>query len=293
MSQRCALNETMSKRALSLDSLHILAACVRHGSFSKAAAEFHITPAAVSQRVRELEAKLGVSLFRRHGPRLTATVYALALGQRLEHAFALVQAAVDECRTERFPLRVTCAPSFAARWLIPRLMAYQSLPEANAIALDCSQSVLPGGSFDVAVRNGVGPWPVHGAARLMQIRRTPMLSPTLWPSGSRLTAQSFAKLPLIPDRGWSEWLALAGLGKMQPKFVTTRLPNHELEAQAAVNGVGVALLSPELFKGLIEEGLLIAPFSQSIAGAESYWLLWTKEAAESHFVRWMKAQFSE
>jgi hypothetical protein len=131
-----------------LDSLRILAVCVRHGNFSRAAAELGITPTAVSQRIRALEAQIGIELFSRNGPRLVPTGRAKALGEKLEHALSLMRAAVDDCRRVSHPLRVTCAPTFAARWLVPRLATYQSLPGADAITLNADQNILPRGDFD-------------------------------------------------------------------------------------------------------------------------------------------------
>lgn len=274
-----------------LESLRVLAACVRHGNFSQAAVELGITPAAVSQRMRALEAQLGIKLFRRHGPRLTTTDRAKALGQRLEHALSLMRAAVDDCRRVKHPLRVTCAPTFAARWLVPRLAGYQMLPGANAIALDASQSLSAPGSFDVAIRSGTGPWPHYAAVRLLSEQGTPMLSPKWVPAGSRLTVRKFLRVPLIPDPRWSEWFRLAGVANAKPVFVAARFPNYELEAQAALQGIGAALLSPALFAQFTAEGSLIAPFPWTIEGPNSYWLLWAKESSDAHFVSWMKSQF--
>ena len=275
----------------SLESLRVLAACVRHGNFSKAAAELGITPTAVSQRMRALEGKIGVKLFRRHGPRLTTTARATALGQRLEQALALMRVAVDDCRRIKHPLRVTCAPTFAARWLVPRLGSYQALPGANAIALDASQGLSAPGSFDVAIRSGTGPWSGCEAVRLMSEQGTPMLSPRWVRAGSRLTVRKLLRVPLIPDPRWSEWFRLAGLPNAKPTFVAARFPNYELEAQAALQGIGAALLSPVLFAEFTGQGALIAPFPWAVEGPNSYWLLWSKESSDAHFVGWMKAKF--
>ena len=274
-----------------LDALKVLAACVRHGSFSRAAAELHITPAAVSHRIRALEAQLGVRLFRRHGPRLLTTDRARALGQRVEQAMSLVRGAVEQCRRIKHPLRVTCAPTFAARWLIPRLATYHALPGADAFALDATQTMLPPGAFDVAIRSGVGPWSGYEGVRLLMELGTPMLSPKLAPRGTRLTVRKLLQVPLIPDPRWRDWFALAGVPNATPRFVSTRFPNYELEAQAAVRGVGAALLSPPLFAELTTQGALLAPFPWVVEGPNSYWLLSTDDACESHFVRWIKAQF--
>lgn len=232
---------------------------------------------------------MGVKLFRRHGPTLTTTDRAKALGQRVEQALSLMRTAVDDCRRVKQPLRVTCAPTFASRWLVPRLATYHTIPGADAIVLDNSQAVLPTGSFDVAIRSGVGPWPNCSSAILMGEQRTPMFSPKWAPR--RLTAKKLLELPLIPDPGWSEWFKLAGIPNAKPIFVATRYSNYELEAQAATQGIGAALLSPMLFADLIAQGDLIAPFSLTLEGRSGYWLLWIDESPECHFVRWVKAQF--
>jgi LysR family transcriptional regulator, glycine cleavage system transcriptional activator len=241
-----------------LESLRVLAACVRLGTFSRAAAELGITPTAVSQRMRALEAQIGVTLFRRHGPKL---------------------------------LRVTCAPTFAARWLVPRLVGYQSLPGANPIALDATQSLSPQGAFDVAIRSGRGPWPGYESVRLLSDHGTPMLSPKWVPPGSRMTVKKLLRVPLIPDSRWAEWFKLAGVANAKPRFVAARFPNYELEALAAVQGIGAALLSPDLFAQFMAQGKLVAPFASTVEGPSSYWLLWTTECADAHFLVWMKSQF--
>jgi LysR family transcriptional regulator, glycine cleavage system transcriptional activator len=277
-----------------LESLRVLVACLQHGSFSRAAMQIGLTPAAVSQRMRTLEAQIGVQLFRRHGPKLTATEHARVLGRKLEHAFSLVQAAVEDCRSLRRPLRVTCAPTFAARWLVPRLAAYQRLPGAEEIVLDATQELLPAGAFDVAIRSGTGPWAPWRSLWLLPELGTPMLSPRSWPRSAckgRLAVRDLLELPWIPDPRWREWLALAGMPDARPRFVSTRFPNYELEAQAAVQGVGVALLSPVLFAGLVKEGALVAPFASVVEGPASYWLLFPEERAGSHFVRWIRSEF--
>jgi LysR family transcriptional regulator, glycine cleavage system transcriptional activator len=281
----------MSPRLPPLDSLRVLAACARHGNFSRAAAELGVTATAVSQRMRALEAQIGVQLFRRHGPRLITTDRARALGQRVEQALLLVRAAVDDCRRSRQTLRVTCAPTFAARWLLPRLAGYHALAGANTIALDNTQAVLPPDAFDVAIRSGTGPWPDCDGVKLLTESVTPMLSPRLVPSGTRLTVRRLLKLPLLPAPQWPQWLELAGAAGAKPAYFPTRFPNFELEAQAAMNGVGVALLSPVLYADLVAQGALLAPFPWVVECSSSYWLLRTKGSSESHFARWLQSRF--
>jgi LysR family glycine cleavage system transcriptional activator len=169
--------------------------------------------------------------------------------------------AVDDCRRAKHPLRVSCAPTFAARWLVPRLATYHSLPGANPIVLDTSQAISPAGAFDIAIRNGNGPWPGYSSVRLLAEQGTPMISPKWWPDTTPVSVKRLLKVPLIPDPRWSEWFKLAGVPNAKPQFVATRFPKYELEAQAAVQGVGAALLSPVLYAGVRSQGLLVAPFS--------------------------------
>ena len=281
----------MRKAPPPLESLRVLAACVRLGNFSRAAAELGITPTAVSQRIRALEAQIGVTLFRRHGPKLTTTDRARALGQRISDALNLMHGALDDCRRIKHPLRVTCAPTFAARWLVPHLVSYHTLPGASAIALDATQSLSPHGSFDVAIRSGRGPWPGYESVRLLSDNGTPMLSPKWAPPGSCMTVKKLCRVPLIPDSRWAAWFKLAGIPNAKPQFVAARFPNYELEAQAAVQGIGAALLSTDLFRQFIAQGTLVAPFALTVEGPSSYWMLWTKECADAHFLSWMKSQF--
>ena len=288
---KLSFKSAMSTRLPPLDSLRVLAACVRQGSFSRAAAELGITPAAVSQRMRALEAHMGVELFRRRGPRLTTTARAKALGQGLEQALSLVRAAVDDCRRSKPPLRLTCAPTFAARWLLPRMARYHALAGADAIAMDTTQGILPAGAFDVAIRSGTGPWPDCEGVKLLTESLTPLLSPKLIPRRRRLTVRKLLSLPLLPAPQWPEWFKVAGLPSAKPRYFATRLPNYELEAQAAVSGVGAALLSPVLYAELIAQRALLAPFPWMVECASSYWLLWAKDSCGSHFVNWLRSQF--
>lgn len=282
----------MTLRLPPLDSLRVLAACVRHHNFSRAAAELGITAAAVSQRMHRLEEQLGVRLFGRHGPRLIVTDRAKALGQRVEQALSSVSAAVDDCRRSRRVLRVTCAPTFAARWLLPRLAGYHALSGADSIALDAAQDMRSPGDFDVAIRSGVGPWHGCEGVKLLAEAVTPMLSPRLAPARGRLTVKGLLALPLIPAPQWAQWFEIAGVPNAKARYFATRFPNFELEAQAAASGVGVALLSPVLYADLTAQGILVAPFSWSVPCRSSYWLLWKKGSSEPHFASWLKSQFA-
>lgn len=276
-----------------LDSLRVLAACVRHGSFSRAAQELGLTPAAVSVRIRDLEARIGVKLFHRHGPRLTVSDQGALLGEQMDVAMSLIRSAIDRCRNSQPVLRVTCAPTFASRWLVPRLAEYHTTPGAQPIALDVSADLLPLTSFDVAIRSGTASLPGVSAVELFPELGTPMLSPALLDGEEQLSLERLLELPLLSDSRWSRWFARAGKANATPRFATTRFPTYELEALAAVEGVGVALLSPVLFGDLCRTGTLIAPFRTVVEGPNRYWAIWAPDLPPPHLVQWLTRQLDQ
>ncbi len=204
---------------------------------------------------------------------------------------SLIHSAIDRCRSTQPALRVTCAPTFASRWLVPRLEEYHASPGAQPIALDATAELLPPAQFDVAVRSGTGPWPGLAAVELLREQGTPMMSPALLGADRSVSLARLLELPLIVDPRWTEWFARAGLPNATPRFAATRFPTYEFEALAAVRGVGVALLSPVLFGELCEQGALIAPFDTVVEGPNSYWALWPADSPAPHFVQWLRRQF--
>jgi LysR family glycine cleavage system transcriptional activator len=281
----------MARALPPLESLRVLAACVRHRSFTRAARELGLTPAAVSTRMRALEGQMGVELFHRHGPRLTVSDQGIALAEDIDSALSLMQSAVSRSQSAQRAIRVTCAPTFASRWLVPRLAEYHATPGAQPITLDATATLLAPTQFDVAIRSGAGPWRGFSAVKLLSELGTPMLSPALVRKKERLSVRRLLELPLIPDGRWSTWFELAGLRGAKPKFAATRFPTYELEALAAVKGVGAALLSPVLFADLCRQGDLIAPFDVVLEGPASYWALWPQDCGTPHFVKWLAQQF--
>src|SRR4051812_6590974 len=195
----------MANRLPPLESLRILEACVRHSSFTHAANEIGLSAAAVSLRMRNLEHELGARLFERSGPHLRPTRSAYALAARVAETLRDVHAAVTELRSDTQPLRLTAPPSFASRWLAPRLARYHQQPDAVPIQVDCSAEVRRGGQFDLAIRTGLGSWPGFAIQRLMPVNATPMLSPALAATVRLDSPADLAKLPLLAHDDWPVW----------------------------------------------------------------------------------------
>ena len=272
----------------SLESLRVLEACVRHGSFTNAAAELRITPAAVSARIRNLEADLGATLFERRGPHVTATKTASALAAKVAAALGLIHTALGECRAAAPQLRLTAPPSFATRWLAPRLGHFHALQDAPKVALDVSSDVRDPRSFDVAIRTGEGPWPDFEAIRLFPVEATPMMHPSL--AHELRTPADLARITLIPHPDWPRWFAQAGFGKTRLVLGDDDYPTHEIDAAAALAGAGAALLSPILYADLLREGRLVQPFAHTLVGPAWHYALLQRSDERpgvARFAQWL------
>ncbi|MBX4924947.1 LysR family transcriptional regulator [Rhizobium binae] len=249
-----------------LESLRILEACVSAGSFARAAERLCLTPAAVSLRIRTMEAELGKRLFHRAGRRVVPTTDAVVLAGRVRQALDGIAAALDEFQAAKPPLRVTAPPTFASRWLAPRLSRYPAAA-ISPIEVDVSADIRDPAAFDVAIRTGRGGWDGLEEYRLTPVEATPMLAPSLLGAQRLETPDALADFELLPHPDWDAWFKSAqGRAPRSLRFASVDYPTHELDANAAVAGAGVALLSPSLFRPLLDKGLLIAPFSQVLTG---------------------------
>jgi len=273
-----------------LESLRVFEACARHGNFTRAAEELCVTTTAVSQRIRDLERRLGTLLFQRHGPRVQLTTAGRTLSDGVGNALAILRDSIAESTRSDAPLRVTCTPTFGNRWLLPRLPAYHSRADAEPIIVDISIEQRDPRDFDVAVRSGTGPWSALRSVRLFPIEMTPLMTPDL---AGELTADpaTLTRLPLIPSRLWPAWFALAKISLSEAKFTAAAYSTQDANCIAAENGEGTALLSPRLFSRELERGTLVAPFKHILSAPDSYWLLWHSGRLSS-FTTWLQEQLA-
>ena len=290
------------RRLPPLNALRAFEAAGRHANFVRAAEELSITPAAVSQQVRALEEFLGVRLFARRarGVDLTSggTEYARTLGTLLDQ----IALATERVRLAGQPLRLTIAttPSFAARWLMPRLAGFLDrhpdydvrLSASNALADFARQDI------DIAVRYGTGNWSGLHATLLVATELCPVCSPS-FRRGSR-PLQVPADLPprmlLRLERDeWPRWLAAAGLAQRSAQGA--QFSDIGLLIQAAVTGQGVALGQSVIVADDLAAGHLIEPFKLRIPSGMGYYLAALPEtfrrAPVVAFHRWLKHELAE
>lgn len=276
----------------SLESLRIFAECVRSGSFASAAENLFLTSAAVSLRIRTLERELGKALFVRRGPKVTPTSAALALASRIDRAIGEIDFALGEFHRAGPLIRITAPPSFASRWLVPRLARYQSDHPDVAIELDVSMDIRSKDAFDIAIRTGTGFWPGFRARALFPVDLTPMLSPALADRSRLAQVSDLAELVLLPHPAWPQWFQAGGANGLRFRYSTIEYPNHELNADAAVAGEGVALLPRSLFEAMLEDRKLSAPFDHVLVVDWHFALLHDGEMRPepTAFVDWLCAE---
>jgi LysR family glycine cleavage system transcriptional activator len=163
------------------------------------------------------------------------------------------------------------------------------------VQLDASVELRAATDFDIAIRTGPGNWPDFEVTRLMPVDVTPMLSPVLAASVRLSSPDDLAKLPLLPNDDWPLWFRRVGVQARRLRFCAAEYPTYELDAVAAMEGTGVALLSPTLFGSLLQEGKLIQPFPELMRGPSWHCLLLKRgeaRAAVHGFRSWLQEEMA-
>jgi LysR family glycine cleavage system transcriptional activator len=273
--RRKSMSRSLS-RLPPLNALRAFVVAARHLSFSKAAAELFVTPAAVSQQVRQLEEHLGCALFRR-GPRaLMLTDEGQACLPGLNAAFeglALALAEIDAAGA-RGALTVSVAPSFAAKWLVPRLENFAArFPDISVrVSASVGLSDFETDAIDCAIRYGAGGYAGLHVEHLLDERVVPVCSPGLLGDAAVLaTPDDLAAFTLLHDDSpdldpscpsWTMWLRAAGARAVDAQR-GLHFNASSLVVEAAVAGQGVALAKERLAQRDLAAGRLVALFRAS------------------------------
>lgn len=284
-------------RLPSLTALRAFEAAARTGSFSAAARELNVTHAAVAQQVRALEERLGLPLAFREGRGLALTGEGARLAQALTEAFRGIAAVLDEIAADdpNRPLRITLTPSFAGKWLMPRLGGFWRAHPDIALTLDPDSRVrdLNREGFDLGIRYGAGRWPGVEAELLTRTDDVIVGAPALLGDRERLSVAEMQRMCWITEAGWTEQLRwLAGLGLDPDRLDITEMPNEELVSLAAREGLGLAVELAPLAAPDVEAGRLRIVHRAPAEGDYGYWIVTRpgpKSPALRHFVRWLKS----
>ena len=263
----------------SLTSLRAFEAAARLLSFKKAAEELSVTATAISHRIRVLESFVDRPLFVRQVRAVALTPDGATLYAAVSGAFQGMAAAIEQLRhPHRDTVTLSTTPAFAAKWLLPKLAAFQAAHPSIDLHVHASNAAanLNGGAADLAIRYGVGPFPGATATLLLRDRFAPVASPSL----TLASGQDPATWPLVhfdwhrptpAELSWPAWSRAAGIAFADPA-AGPRYSEESHAIQAAIAGQGVALLSVLLVQDELKLGLLRV-VSEPLLDAMAYHVL--------------------
>ena len=267
----------MARNLPPLNSLRAFEAAARHLSFTKAAEELHVTPAAISHQIKALEEQLGVALFRRLTRALRLTQAGQAALPPMRDGFDRLAEAVELLRAQEDSGAVTVSldPSFAAKWLVPRLDRFRAAHPELDVRLDATDKLadFQRDNVDLAIRYGSGNYPGLEVERLLSEEIFPVCSPKLLESPVPLAEPGDLRHHTlihlewdsenVTAPNWRMWLLAAGIHDIDftrgPVFSMTTLA-----LQAAIEGQGVALASSFLVADDLAAERLVMPFDLSV-----------------------------
>jgi LysR family glycine cleavage system transcriptional activator len=273
-----------------LGPLRVFDAVYRAGGISRAADALHVTPGAVSQQIKLLETQLGVQLVRKAGREIEPTAAGLLLAKGLSDLFDRIEAVLDEVTTAGNPkrLRLKVLPTFAIKWLVPRLAGFYAAHSdiAIEIATVSRAEELQLDNADFVVRHGIGEWPGLHVDLLFYEVFVPVCSPDL--AKTIRTPHDLLAIQLLHSmmrpEGWPTWLDAVGLGAAQPTRNVT-LANAALCVQAAINGLGVAIAQNAYVRDDLANGRLVLPLDQEVRTEFGYYLLCDPAKADTQPVK--------
>lgn len=283
-------------------TLRAFEAAARLLSFKNAAQELHVTPSAISQQIRLLEDHLGVSLFHRRVRALTLTQEGAAMLPQVREGLdtlAEAMALVRKSTGELSPLVVTAPPSFATRWLLPRLKGFAATHPDIDLRLTSSLDMIDGradpghplfiesADDTIAIRYGAGDYRGARVDRILQAEYVPVCSPRLLKGEHALVEpedlrhHTLIHDDTVPDERarptWKQWLAHARVegvdAQRGPHFT-----DGSLAIEAAADGIGVALALRTLVSPDVKAGRLAIPFDAPMPSQYAYYFV-TPDAA--------------
>jgi DNA-binding transcriptional LysR family regulator len=276
----------------SLSALQAFEAAARYMSFTKAGDELAVTQSGISRQINNLEHYLGVRLFERSGSRLVLTDAGVSYFQEVRQTLnRLEEVSIDAVRGRKADasLMIGAYPSFATRWLVPRLggfveknpsMPIELAPVGSEIDFDQSR-------VDIAIMRGVGSWPNARASLLFPEKLAVVASPKLIPATTKLDWLDFSQIPTLQNAGrpslWLSWLRITKLGH-SGVIQGIRFANSDMLISAALNGLGLAVVPSHYVEQELAEGELHLPLGKPVQSSESYWVVYSERKAQRQSV---------
>ncbi|HEV2676998.1 MAG TPA: LysR substrate-binding domain-containing protein [Aliidongia sp.] len=261
----------MAPRIPSIETLRAFDAAVRLGSFSRAAEAVHLTHGAVSRRIAALEVDLDVRLFDRLPRGVRTTEAGLQLHKLVAHTLEQLRAGLADLKSGGRPVRISVLPSFASRWLLPRLGLFRAAEPGIEVEMTAQHEFaeVGRGGVDLAVRYGTAPWRGVRSELLFKERLFPIGRP-----GQMLaSADDLVDVTLLHDsrhEDWIAWLAAAGWPMPARHQVFN---DYNLVLEAAASGLGLALGRSRVIEPDLASGRLARLHPLSVANVRAYHLV--------------------
>ena len=296
----------MRRKLPSTQSLICFEAAARQASFTKAAQELALTQGAVSRQVAALEEMLGVALFKRgqHGMQLTPAGcdYAKQVSHRLA---ALERDTLDVMggQGQSESLTLAAVPTFASRWLIPRLPSFATQFPQHHIHIETRTRpfMFSESGLDAALYAGtaeqVTQWAGTQATHVLDEEVLPVCSPKLLDKNRQLKPKDLAQMPLLqqstrPD-AWRQWFDAQGLDVPQA-MAGPRYELFSMQVAGARHGLGVSLMPTLLIAAELQRGELVIACPRALTGLRAYYLIEPQLTQPSdllkHFKSWLILQ---
>jgi LysR family glycine cleavage system transcriptional activator len=292
----------MTARLPSLNGLRAFEAAARHLSFTLAASELNVTQTAISHQIRRLEEELGIRLFIRKNRALALTAQAKDYLPGVRAAFNDLRLATDRLlrKDDDNVLTVSTLASLAAKWLLPRLTAFQEAHPGIDVRITTSTALVDfkSGNVDAAIRYGRGHWPGVRTEWLMADQAFPVCSPALLSSKRPLrTPEDLRDHVLLHttayDDDWRQWLTAAELPSDISKQQGITFDLILMTVQAAIDGIGVAMGRTSYVQDDIAKGRLVVPFNIALPADAGFYLVSPEGAADppklKAFRQWLVA----
>jgi LysR family glycine cleavage system transcriptional activator len=298
------------RRLPSLNALRAFWAAARHGSFVAAAEELHVTPSAVSLQVRQLEDELGQKLFERTPRGLTLTADGAQILPGVNDAFARLQETLidDPLDVDQQTLTLSVAPSFATKWLLPRLDSFCTQHPAFDVRVMATHELTDFAkeNIDLAIRYGRGGYAGVASELLMRESVFPVCAPRLLESHADADLRHLLRtLPLLhddsPDQDetcpdWKSWFKAAGILDVETQR-GSRFNQSIFVLEAAANGLGVALAKSSLVQQDLASNRLVRLGHDDVPIEFAYFLVYPPERNKrpviAAFRKWIQTEIAD
>lgn len=299
----------MARKIPPLNPLRTFEAAARHLNFARAAEELFVTAAAVSHQIKTLEESLQVQLFIRQSKSLELSGAGQAYLPGVQQAFRQLADATQQLyqRGHRATLKVNVPPTFAVKWLIPRMERFmRAHPEIDLKVSTLNQPLdFTRGQCDVAVCYGRAGGAGMRSELCMAVEVFPVCSPALLDGAHPIRhPRDLACHTLLHDDSrytdvsnpeWAGWLALAGEPGIDASRGPSFWPSH-LVIKAAVDGLGVALAKKGWVEADLAAGRLVRPFALSLPVEFAYYVVYPEARADNMrimtFVEWIRDELA-